>query len=396
MAEIDFVRVIASIVAAELAGLRKTSALIAPLALITAETELGEAGLAVDSLELLRLAASVNEFFHLHETSVEEYLLHHRTVGAWAEIVQNAWAVWHERLTFRTSGSNREPKRCTHWFSRLAQEVEFHATTLSGTRRVLSGVPCHHIYGFIFTVLLPARLATEVHDIRAWSPARLKWEVREGDLLVAAPSLWEYLSRSIDRFDAAVHGVTSTSSCPAHLFTRLQEQGVMLTEIYGSSETGGVASRSRPQDPFALFPFWERADESLWRKPTEAIAGERFELMDEFSWTSPRSFMVGRRRDGAVQVGGINVFPAQVAARMATHPAVKECAVRLMAPSEGDRLKAYVVWREISPGAATVEELQNWIRREFNTPERPVSLVFGVSLPRNELGKLQDWAITVP
>lgn len=63
---------------------------------------LGDEGAGLDSLEMLTAAGRVNEFFHLHETGVEDMLLRKRTLRDWAEIVRTALAEGVSGVTFYT------------------------------------------------------------------------------------------------------------------------------------------------------------------------------------------------------------------------------------------------------------------------------------------------------
>ena len=97
------------------------------------------------------------------------------------------------------------------------------------------------------------------------------------------------------------------------------------------------------------------------------------------------------RRDNAVQVGGVNVYPARIAAKIQSLPEIAACAVRPMRPEEGTRLKAFIVpFRE-----ENTQELKRSLRRRLkqmlSAEECPVSFSFGPSLPRNSMGKLADW-----
>ena len=58
-------------------------------------------------------------------------------------------------LAFKTSGSTGEPRFITQDFAALAQETEALAEIFNGATRIVALVPAHHIYGFLFTVLLP-------------------------------------------------------------------------------------------------------------------------------------------------------------------------------------------------------------------------------------------------
>ena len=89
-------------------------------------------------------------------------------------------------------------------------------------------------------------------------------------------------------------------------------------------------------------------------------------------------------------------MPAGIAALLGSHPAVRECAVRLMRPEEGERLKAFIVPRDeaiLDAPAALGRELRVWLAKRLSPPETPKSLLFGPELPRTVSGKLADWSI---
>jgi 4-coumarate--CoA ligase len=93
-------------------------------------------------------------------------------------------------MTFRTSGSTGQPKSCVHALHALWREVQEVAPLLSGCTRLFAAVPSHHIYGFLFTILLPRALGLDsrsVLDLRQSSPARLSRELREGDVVIGHP-----------------------------------------------------------------------------------------------------------------------------------------------------------------------------------------------------------------
>ena len=102
------------------------------------------------------------------------------------------------------------------------------------------------------------------------------------------------------------------------------------------------------------------------------------------------------RRDRAVQVGGTNVYPDRVARVLRAHPKVADCAVRLMRPEEGWRLKAFVVPDGVSAGAIgdpadLRRELRRWLRDKVEASERPGSITLGAVLPLDDQGKAADW-----
>jgi len=363
--------------------------------------------LGADSLELMGLGTALAEALHLRHSGIDEQLLALPSVGDWiahARTGLEACApadVDAPALTFRTSGSSGSPKRCTHALATLEQEVAALAPLVPGRRRVLSAVPSHHIYGFLFTVLLPRRLAgvdavgaVEVIDVRRAVPAALASLARPGDLIVAHPGWWEAAASVVPAFDADVVGVTSTAPCPDALADTLAAAGLRLLQVYGSSETAGVGWRDRADQPFTLLPYWTRADDAarLSRTLPDGTA-RHYPLQDSLDWSGATHFLPAGRIDDAVQVGGTNVFPAYVAEVLALHPQVLEAAVRLMRPDEGRRLKAFVVPRSGADVDALRADLPGWMAERLTAPERPVAWTFGPRLPRQASGKPADWII---
>ena len=358
---------------------------------------LDEDGLGLDSLARLGAVGRLNRFFHLHETGIEDYLVVRPTLGDWVELVGVSMAkTWGEvgpdgqqpgSLTFTTSGSTGEPTNVTHAAADLLEEVEVLRGLLPGVQRIIALTPCHHVYGFLFSILVPHRLALPVTDGQAWAPGGAAKRCEPGDLIVATPFIWDLAIKAGIRFAEGVTGTTSGAPAPADLWPRLQRLGLSrLVEVYGSTETAGIAWRDDPAQPFALL-------EHLVPAPPDAVRRRRDDaelaLPDRVEWAGERQLRPSGRRDSAVQVGGVNVFPARVAETLLSHPAVHDCAVRLD-PNSG-RLKAFVV-----PGTEAPERLNETLTAfctdMFSAPERPTMFTFGSSLPRTAMGKLTDWA----
>lgn len=389
-------RFVADLVADEVAHLRPGGAALPPQPW-SAELPLDGDGLGLDSLELLSVAAALNETLHLHESGVEDLLLARRTVGDWVALAAEGLAHFSARLTFRTSGSSGQPKPCTHALAHLQQEVVCLAALLAGRRRVLTAVPAHHIYGFLFTVLLPDRLAGEpALDVRSATPQALPQRLRAGDLLVSHPAHWALVVRHASALPAGVHGVTSTAPCPDELAQALTGLGLQrLLQVYGSSETAGIGWRDAPGSPYRLMPHWQRdgTDDSALLRLAADGARWTHVMQDRIDWLADGRFRIAGRLDAAVQVGGINVFPERVRQALLAHPAVLDASVRQMAAHEGQRLKAFVVPAPGADPTALREEMARWLSDRLSAPEQPKSFTFGTALPVNQRGKACDWSI---
>ncbi|MDB5792885.1 MAG: hypothetical protein JWQ80_2909 [Massilia sp.] len=367
------------------------------------------ADLGADSLDLMGAATALGDLLGFGRSGMADALLGQPLLASWVIAARTSLERHDAALVFRTSGSSGAPKRCTHSLASLWREVDELARLAPGRRRILGAVPAHHIYGFLFTVLLPqagthVRPAVPVLDLRASSPASLAARLEPGDLVVAHPDFWAQVAALGQDFPPDVTGVTSTAPCPDAVAQALAAGGLRLLQVYGSSETAGVGWRDAAGEAYRLLPYWRRTeiDNTLERDRSGKSAGEsaggggveRHALQDRLAWRGPDRFIPNGRIDNAVQVGGINVFPAYVGEVLAMHPQVAQCVVRPMRADEGTRLKAFVVPKQGAHGPAALRAaLSNWVGERLAPAERPAAYSFGPALPRQPNGKLADWII---
>ena len=341
----------------------------------------GEAGLGFDSLERLAMAAALGEALFLHRGGLGDDLVTGARLGAWHDAAAAALDRCADEVSFRSSGSTGSRRRHVHALALLQDEAAFFATILPGRHRVLAAVPCHHIYGFLFALLLPARLGLPVVALGERAPSAVAAMLRPGDLVIGHPGSWAALCRAApEGWPADVVGVSSGAPCPDETADAARRAGLArMVQVYGSSETAGIGWRDDPAEPYRLLPRWG------------ATAPD---VPDRLRWHAPGLFTPEGRRDEAVQVGGVNVFPGRVRDALLRHPEVADAAVRPMAAHEGDRLKAFVVPRDAGASPAVLAEvLFRFADAALTPPERPRAFRFGPELPRGASGKPADWAL---
>lgn len=383
-------RFVSHLLAAELAALHPGAPPSLPAGAWPDDLRLDERGLGLDSLDRMQLASALAEALDLDLPRREAARLAHTGFGDWLAACR-AGLAGRGVLRFRTSGSTGAARTCCHRLTGLEEEARFLASLFSDRVRVLATVPAHHIYGFLFTVLLPRALGDRpVEDLA--TPVELPSLWRAGDLVVGFPDFWRAAVRQGRVAPTGVMGCTSTAPCPSELALGVAGLGIGLTEIFGSSETGGLGWRGDPRSPFRWFPWWrpQGEDRVVRRLPGgESVCAP---LPDRLTAAGDGLFRPSGRRDAQVQVGGVNVSPARVRACLLQHPWVADAAVRPMRPQEGGRLKAFVVPHpEAPPPEALREGLLRWIEALLPPPERPRALRFGPSLPAGAMGKAADW-----
>ncbi|AUD03320.1 AMP-binding protein [Spirosoma pollinicola] len=324
--------------------------------------------LGMDSLQRMELAACLNEFFGLLDGSSENYLLAGTTLEHWVNCILRARQQSDDWLTFRTSGSTGVAKPVRHSMVSLLAEAQFLSQLLPRPRQVVSLVAANHIYGFIYTILLPAIWACPLRLLADVKPSDIDSET----LLIGTPFTWEFLHRSLTAGTRlGCRGVTSTAPMPPGLFARLTESGVGLTEIYGSSDTGGLAWRCQPDAPFTLFSFLNL----LPGDPPTVIrtdTGESFLLPDRVDRVSLREIRVLGRLDNAVQIAGVNVYPAHIRQVIEGCPLVAECDVYAKADAGVSQLYGAIRLRTLND--PNREACLRWIREHLTAPETPKHL----------------------
>jgi len=323
----------------------------------------------MDSLQRMELAAYVNSFFCLFDTSAENYLLADSVLDHWVLKIRQARQENDENLVFFTSGSTGTPKRVRHSLEFLLREAHWLATLLSKPRRIVSMVPAHHMYGFLFTILLP-----EVWQVPLIRGSKVNHEtLTEGTLVVGTPFNWQYIHQSLTgHAPVRCRGVSSAAPLPAGLFNELIRSGIELTEIYGSTETAGLAYRHFPEDPYTLFPYVDPGpdQQSVW------LAGkpQPVALPDAIVWLPDRKINVLNRRDGAVSIAGVTIYPAHIQTVLAQSPFVEACDV-FVKTLEGDA-QLFCTIQLRTPGTAAQEACLRWIKERLTAPEVPRHLYF--------------------
>lgn len=292
------------------------------------------------------------------------------TLGEAADIIGDK--IRQELLSFRFAAAGGLGREFDHPADRIFGDAAALANLLYGRRRILSLVAPHSLIGFSLSVLAPNLLGLPSLDARGLAPEELKTGLAFGDAVIATPSLWRYLiAQGVTAPDNAM-AVTFGEALSAELSAEIRKAGYgAQREIYGSTESGLVGWRDTPSDPFALFEFWRRDGDALVRI---APSGEAIAVapMDFLGWESDRRFRLSGRRDGAVQIGGVNAFPEEIAARISAHPAVARCVVGLSRhPGGMDRLIAHVVLKKGPVSEPVARSIDAWCRANLRPHERP-------------------------
>jgi acyl-coenzyme A synthetase/AMP-(fatty) acid ligase len=181
-----------------------------------------------------------------------------------AEIAQEAWHLLDETaegVVIFTSGTSGQPEAIPKRLDQLFNEIETQAGLWRARwdgARILATVSHQHIYGLLFRVLLPLALGRPFDAYRLNFPEEIALFAAEAPaVLIASPAHLKRLPQHLD-WAAARNHLRAVYSSGGPLSTEALQLcrnvlGQAPVEIYGSSETGGIAWRHRMDDAAS---FW--------------------------------------------------------------------------------------------------------------------------------------------
>jgi acyl-CoA synthetase (AMP-forming)/AMP-acid ligase II len=128
----------------------------------------------------------------------------------------------------------------------------------------------------------------------------------------------------------------------------------------------------------------KKTADAEWYSPE----GERFIRTGDVARFDEDGFLVlSDRKKDMIITGGFNVYPSDLEAELAKHPAVAESAVVGIPSREwGETPAAFIVLR--AGETATAEALKTWLNGRVGKTQRLTYAVLVETLPRSSIGKV--------
>ncbi len=169
----------------------------------------------------------------------------------------------HQQVEFATSGSTAEPVVWVRSVEQLRAEAALIAATVLGpVEHVVTFAPRTHLYGRLFGSVLPELLGVGVDDLSDDPLAAPPVDPGRRTLYVCLPASWQVLHASARhrgglRGSIALHGTGPVTPAVTTAVRGLTTAGLEAVELFGSTETGGVAYRPMAvgtAEPWRLLP----------------------------------------------------------------------------------------------------------------------------------------------
>ncbi|ABE32015.1 AMP-binding enzyme family protein [Paraburkholderia xenovorans LB400] len=319
----------------------------------------------------------------------------------------------HAPLTLYTSGSSGRPKPIRKTLAQFNAEVhtlEKQWGALVGDATMLASVPHHHIYGLLFRVLWPLAAGRAFDRAVSIEPLHLQAQIEQcgAVVIVSTPaqlSRWPALPGFADLTPAPRAFFSSGGPlAPEAAQEYAAAYGAAPLEIYGSTETGGIAWRRQDQSD-----AWQPVAGIDVRRDEDGALNVRSPHLDHTGWhrTDDRiafdadgRFRLQGRLDRVLKLDGKRVSLPELEARLALHPYVAQAAIVPLTGASRERVGAVVALTEAG-GAALRDEgrvaLAKMLRRHlaeyFDVVVLPRHWRFRVTLPFDARGKLPVAAV---
>ncbi|MDB5857123.1 MAG: hypothetical protein JWQ76_812, partial [Ramlibacter sp.] len=257
-----------------------------------------------------------------------------------------------------TSGSSGQPIAIHKRLAQLDSEIQ-HLEQVFGPPMDAGGAPVihatvshQHIYGLLFVTIWPlaAGRLVEVEKI-AYPEQMAERLAREPSVLVSSPAHLRRLPETLD-WAAARAQVRAIFSSGGPLPPESSQQAHALlgqspTEVYGSSETGGVAWRQRARDGDAWTALpgvqWRLRDDTLCVQSSHLDGDEWWETSDRAKVLDDGRFVLQGRADRIAKIEEKRVSLVAMEDALLASGAIAEAKALIVVSEHGPRLAVVAV-----------------------------------------------------
>jgi acyl-coenzyme A synthetase/AMP-(fatty) acid ligase len=301
-----------------------------------------------------------------------------------------------------TSGSTGTPLPYKKTWGRLVNCVRLEAERLGlldgRSHAIVGTVPPQHMYGFESTVLLALQSGNAFSAGRPFYPADVCSElasVPQPRMLVSTPVHLRTLLAAGVHLPSADLVLSATAPLSQNLAREVEQRfETRLLEIYGSTETGQIASRRTAQTvEWQLFSGVRLISDAEQTWAEGGHVEQPTPMCDVLEVTACDRFLLHGRLSDLVNIAGKRSSLSYLNHQLNAIPGVVDGAFFVREENESSstgvtRVAALVVAPTLDAAAVTEQ-----LRRRIDPVFLPRPLLFVDSLPRNDTGKLPHDAL---
>jgi acyl-coenzyme A synthetase/AMP-(fatty) acid ligase len=301
-----------------------------------------------------------------------------------------------ELLQIFTGGSTGTPKIWSKTVENIFGEGYFQANRFAVTKNdcILATIPPYHIYGLLFSVVVPlVSSATVINETPSFPSEIVRIAKKyKSTILASVPAHYRALRERKMSLRLAFSSAGVLDAADNEAFCRHNKIGVV--EVYGSTETGGIATRNMAQGEEFFTPFptidWKITDHRLavrspYISPELPIDAKGFfTTNDRVEAIGTKSFSLKGRSDTVTKVGGKRVDLDEISLFIKKQAGVTDC-VTLAMPESGGR--EHLIGTLIQGDTVNMEMIKKTLAETFEPYALPRRMKTVARIPLKNNGK---------
>ena len=244
------------------------------------------------------------------------------------------------KIVLYTSGSTGKPKAVRQRMTEFEADNAFIIKKWGEEflqRKLCATVSQHHIYGFLFTISLPFTLAVPFRRKRIEFPSEFSALSDDSYMIIAVPAFLKRTCAELAENRLPLKNpwiFTSGGAVSAELAAQTEKSfGFCPLEVYGSTETSGIAYRQQNRDgalwtPFDNAKIWLNENDGCLTIISPYIKNpEGFKTGDLVEIQSDGRFLLKGRADSIVKIEEKRISIPEVESRIMQSGLAADCAV---------------------------------------------------------------------
>ena len=260
------------------------------------------------------------------------------------------------RILMYTSGSTGKPKAVSQRMTEFENDNSFIISKWAKeftSRKLVTTVSQHHIYGFLFGISLPFTLGVPFRRNRITFPEEFEKLSDSEYMIITTPA---FLKRTVEIENSLPLKnpwiFSSGGACSKEVAEKTEKVfGFCPLEVYGSTETSGIAYRMQSKDgekftPFANAKLWLGDDGCLRIISPYIKDPSGFATADLAEFFDDGRFILKGRSDSIIKIEEKRISMTEVENRLLETSLVKDVKVVALSTDVRQYLAAAVVLNE--------------------------------------------------
>ncbi len=361
-----------------------------------------------------KLPATLNQLSELVDARIGELpsaIAAPATGYATGPVSRNELDLQSPALIIFTSGSTGEPCAIEKKLAQLDAELKALESCFGnvvGDAVIYGTVSQQHIYGLLFRVLWPLAAGRTFYTLRLEYPEQIAKQLSgQASVLIASPAHLKRLPDNLD-WQPMTSGLKAVFSSGGPLSAESADNVTQLwhlrpIEVFGSSETGGIAWRQSENGSTSWQPLpgveWCVSDEHLQIRSPHLSDDEWFVTRDRAALRDENKFELLGRSDRIIKLEERRISLTSIENALSQNDRVQECRL-LVLPGQRERLAAVVVLN--MEGNRELEEkgklaIVNDLRKSLEASVDPIAIPrhwrFVDAMPVDSQGKTSQRAM---